>query len=246
MKKYGLIGYPLTHSFSEKFFADKFSREKLSEVSYTNFPISDISLLPSLISDPELEGFNVTIPYKEKILPFLDSIDPVAREIGAVNTVRVSRKNDRTFLTGYNTDAEAFIITLRTFQPVFPSSALVLGTGGASKAVVHSLQKSGIRVTLVSRRPEKGRLTYSDLNSEVMGENLLIVNTTPLGTYPDTESRPPIPYHLLTERHCLYDLVYNPPETGFLLSGKDSGARTLNGYAMLVAQAEAAWKIWNT
>ncbi|MFZ5941926.1 MAG: shikimate dehydrogenase family protein [Bacteroidota bacterium] len=246
MKKYGLIGYPLTHSFSEKFFADKFSREKLSEVSYTNFPVSDISMLPSLISDPELEGFNVTIPYKEKILPFLDGIDPVAREIGAVNTVRVTRDNKRPLLVGYNTDAIAFAITLHAFLPVLPPSALVLGTGGASKAVVYSLQKSGIRVKLVSRTPEAGRYTYNDLNGEVMGENLLIVNTTPLGTYPDTESRPPIPYHLLTERHCLYDLVYNPPETGFMLSGKEYGARTLNGYGMLVAQAEAAWKIWNT
>lgn len=246
MKLLGLIGYPLGHSFSEKYFNEKFQKENMSGFSYKNFPISTIKRFTDLLEEfPELNGLNVTIPYKEKIIPYLHKLDRVAEIIGAVNTVKFTNEGDNQVLVGYNTDVIGFTSSLKTVIKPGIRSALVLGTGGASKAVVYSLHQLGIKVTSVSRKKSESAISYNELTETLIAENTLIVNTTPLGTYPEVKSFPDIPYDFLGKNHVLFDLVYNPAETVFLQKGKEQGATILNGYSMLVAQAEASWKIWN-
>ena len=246
MQKYGLVGYPLSHSFSRRFFTDFFEKNAL-EATYLNFELSDLSQLPAtLVEHPELVGFNVTIPYKEAILPYLDCIDPQASDIKAVNTVRINRSGGKIELTGFNTDLIGFNDSLLPLLRPHHTKALVLGTGGASKAVVHVLHNLSISVQSVSREAKEGiSISYGQLTRELIEQHTIVVNTTPLGTYPKTEGYPEIPYEYLSDKHLLYDLVYNPPVTRFLQRGADRGATTKNGREMLELQAMAAWRTWN-
>ena len=250
MDCYGLIGYPLTHSFSAKFFTEKFSREEI-DAEYLNFEIEDIlEIRRVILFNQYLKGLNVTIPYKEKVIPFLHKLSPEAEKIGAVNTIKVDRlKGDMYFyeLTGYNTDYIGFKKSLSPLiNPNVHKKALILGTGGASKAIAYALTSMGIDWIYVSRSKQVGRICYDELSSDIMDERKLIVNTTPLGTYPNVEDCPDIPYLMLTEEHLLYDLVYNPEETLFLRKGKEQGAVIKNGKEMLELQALEAWRIWNS
>lgn len=247
MDLYGLIGYPLGHSFSAEFFNKKFTREGI-DASYRNFELEDIGDLMELLAEiPELKGLNVTIPYKQHILPYLTRISPEATVIGAVNTVRIlhDEEGNVTALEGYNTDAPAFARTLAPLLPLNAISALILGTGGASKAVCSALSALGISYKLVSRTPSEGQLGYEDLTPEVMAANKLIVNTTPLGMSPKTDACPPIPYEELTEGHICYDLIYNPEQTLFMAQAAKRGATVKNGLDMLHLQALLAWNIWH-
>ncbi|KPK86605.1 MAG: shikimate dehydrogenase [Bacteroides sp. SM23_62_1] len=245
MKLLGLIGYPLTHSFSEGYFANKFSSEKISGYEYRNFPLDDISKFPDLFHEqPGLIGLNVTIPYKEKIIPYLDKLDPTAEKIGAVNTIKIIRDKGKYHLSGYNTDAHGFHHSISPFLLKTHTHALILGTGGASKAVAYVFNQLGIDYTYVSRTPSEGQISYRDICLPVISKNLIIVNTSPLGTFPDIDTYPDIPYDLLTPDHILYDLVYNPPETAFLRFGMQKGATCINGQRMLELQAERSWEIW--
>ncbi len=248
MKLYGLVGHPLSHSFSRQYFSDKFAREGRGDCRYENFPLADISLLPALVKEREdLRGLNVTIPYKEKVLPFLDEVDGEAREIGAVNTIRITASGDRRLLEGFNTDVWGFRESLVPHLNPGDTSALILGTGGASRAVAFVLRNLGITFLHVSRTPSgRDTLGYGELDREVLGSVRLIINTSPLGMYPNADTCPDIPYHLVDSRHLLYDLVYNPTETRFLRKGREKGARTVGGLAMLHLQAEKSWEIWNT
>jgi len=247
MDTYGLIGYPLKHSFSRGFFTDKFTKENIDAV-YLNFEIEDISLFPSIIADnPTLRGMNVTIPYKEKIISFLDSLDPRAAEIGAVNVIKVLREGDNVKLRGYNSDVIGFQDSISPLiNNEVHTKALILGTGGASKAVFKGLKDLGIEPIYVSRTPKGNQYSYQDLDESVIDDYKVIVNASPLGTFPKIDEAPDIPYHLLTEKHLLYDLVYNPAETKFLNLGKQQGTTIKNGAEMLELQARAAWKIWNS
>lgn len=243
---FGLIGYPLSHSFSGKFFTEKFSEEAI-DAEYLNFEIENISQLPHVIAaHPDLEGLNVTIPYKEQVIKFLDYTDDTAAQIHAVNTIRIRRSGHHVSLHGYNTDIEGFQESIKPLIQKHHHKALVLGTGGASKAVVKALSNLGIDSILISRNPEdKEDLSYSDLDEDVMGNYKIIVNTTPIGAYPNIEGCPEIPFELITPKHLLFDLVYNPEVTEFLKLGKQRGAVTKNGLEMLHIQAIASWKIWN-
>lgn len=240
MNVYGLVGFPLSHSRSAEYFTARF---KNSNNIYRLFPLPDLNEFTSLISSyPGLCGLNVTIPYKEKIIPFLNDISLEADEIGAVNTIRIIRDKNRTVLTGYNTDAEGFRYStgLKGF-----THALILGTGGAAKAVAYSLKKSGISVLFASRNPGKpGTIPYPSITRELVNRYRLIINATPLGMVPDSASYPDIPYLYLSKNHLLYDLVYNPEETLFLKKGKLAGAKTMNGLAMFKIQAELSYRIW--
>ncbi|MBK8490992.1 MAG: shikimate dehydrogenase [Saprospirales bacterium] len=244
MRLFGLIGFPLGHSFSRQFFSEKFEREGRTDCRYELFPLSSILELPALLQrHPELEGLNVTIPYKIQVLSQLTAIDPAAEAIGAVNTVAIRAGR----LLGFNTDAWGFERSLEGFlPPEFTSRALVLGTGGASRAVQYVLEKRGIACTLVSRTPKAGMRTYAELDAGVFERHLLIVQTTPLGMSPDLDTSPPIPFSFLSQNHYLYELVYNPGETLFMLEGKRRGCMVKNGLEMLYLQAESAWEIWNT
>lgn len=242
MKRYGLIGHPLGHSFSKSYFNEKFARETL-DCQYENYDLEDLGLLrPLLQQHPDLKGFNVTIPYKEAILPYLDTLDETAARIKAVNTVKVLEDNT---LKGFNTDVIGFEALLD--ESGFKGhSALVFGTGGASKAVVYVLQKRGIDYHLVSRYANRGDYTYDLLTPKSIERHTLLINTTPLGTFPKTEEAPSIPYEAITPSHTIIDLVYNPEETLFLRRGRLHGALTFNGLTMLYAQAEASWRIWSS
>jgi len=243
MRTLGLIGYPLSHSFSKKYFTDKFEREGIKGYEYSLFPIETIEgLKPLLDATPELEGLNVTIPYKEQVIPFLDECSPIVAEIGACNCIRIQDGR----LVGYNTDVIGFAKTLEPKLAPHHQHALVLGTGGAAKAVHYVLKQKGIGFLEVSRTSREGVVTYDNLDRSVMGKHTLIINTTPLGMYPKTEEAPPIPYGLIDSRHYLYDLVYNPSKTRFLALGEEKGATIENGADMLVIQAEASWDIWNS
>ena len=237
MRHYGIIGFPLLHSFSAKYFNEKFATEHI-EAEYSLYPtgIEDLRLKIEDLLD-SLDGFNVTLPYKQTIIPFLDRLDETAQAIGAVNVVYKR--------VGYNTDCLGFIESIKPLLRAYDSKALVLGTGGASKAACYGLRKLGITPTLVSRNPKEGQLGYKDLSPEIMAENTIIVNCTPLGMYPDVNSCPDIPYELISARHLLFDCVYNPEETLFLQKGKAQGATIQNGIGMLYGQAKEAWKIWN-
>ena len=237
MRHYGIIGYPLHHSFSAKYFSEKFEREGI-EAEYSLYPIG-IEDLRLKIEDlfNRLDGMNVTMPYKQTIIPYLDRLDETAEAVGAVNVVHKR--------VGYNTDCIGFMESIKPLLRSTDRKALVLGTGGASKAVCYGLKQLGITPTLVSRTPKDGMIGYSDLTEGMMVEHTIIVNCTPLGMVPDTESYPPIPYELISAQHLLFDCIYNPEETVFLRKGKAQGATIQNGIEMLYGQAKAAWKIWN-
>jgi shikimate dehydrogenase len=243
---FGLIGFPLSHSFSRKFFTDKFSNEG-TDAEYLNFEIENLSQLSHVIaSHPTLEGLNVTIPFKEQVIKFLDDIDEAAAQIHAVNTIRIIRSGRHISLHGYNTDIHGFQESIRPLIQKYHHKALVLGTGGASKAVVKALENLKIETILVSRNPEeKGELSYNDLDEDVMDNYKIIVNTTPIGTYPNIEGCPAIPFELITSKHLVFDLVYNPEVTEFLKQGEKRGATIKNGLEMLHLQALASWEIWN-
>jgi shikimate dehydrogenase len=247
MQLFGLIGYPLSHSFSAKYFAKKFEAESISDTDYQLFPLENISEVTSLIKlYPDLLGFNITIPYKVAILPFLDDITTSAKSVGAVNCVKVERDASGVKLTGHNTDIYGFRESLVPFLKPFHSNALVLGTGGAAKAVCYTLNELGIHYTLVSRSgKENSILEYYQLTNKIISDNHLIINTSPVGTFPDTDKCPDIPYQFLTNKHLLFDLIYNPVETKFLRMGREAGAAILNGSKMLELQAEKSWEIWN-
>jgi shikimate dehydrogenase len=246
MRKFGLIGYPLGHSFSKKYFYEKFSVENIMDCVYDNYPIPCITQLPGLISsDPELEGLNVTIPYKTEVIKFLDRIDPEAKEVGAVNVLKIKRSKDKIFLSGFNSDTYGIRETLLPFLSGNLANAIVLGTGGSSKAVCHVLKKINVKYTLISRDRKQGCMTYSDISPGMLNNTRLIINTTPLGMYPDINSKPDLKYDLLNEKHILFDLVYNPEITAFLKAGSERGCRTLTGLKMLHSQAERSWDIWN-
>jgi shikimate dehydrogenase len=240
MKKYGLIGKKLTHSFSAGYFEKKFERENLPEYSYELFEIPEIHDIEKIFRQ-EVSGFNVTIPYKTAIIPYLDELDESARKVGAVNVVKIDGRRK----IGYNSDYTGFRESLETWLREIPDQALVLGTGGASRAVVAVLNDLDIRPVLVSRSAGEGRITYQDLDEVFIRNTSLIVNSTPLGTFPDIDQAPDIPYDLLTTDHYLYDLVYNPEVTLFMQYGLNHGATVKNGLEMLHIQAERSWEIWN-
>jgi shikimate dehydrogenase len=248
MNIYGLIGYPLGHSFSAGYFAKKFEKENIENSEYKNFPIENIELLNSIVSKTEgLKGLNVTIPYKQQVIPFLTAISDDAQTIGAVNTIKIETVGGRKTLKGFNTDVYGFQQSLQPHLKNFHNKALVLGSGGASKAVEFVLNKLSIEYVIVSRNPSgEGQIAYTDLTQELIQSHLLVINTTPMGMYPKVDTCPEIPYNLLTKKHILFDLVYNPEETLFMKKGKEKGAFTLNGLEMLHLQAEKAWEIWNS
>ena len=236
MRHYGIIGFPLLHSFSAKYFSEKFAREQI-DAEYSLYPIPENETERIREYVDTLDGLNVTMPYKQTVIAYLDRLDDTAQAVGAVNVVYKR--------VGYNTDCMGFMESIQPLLRQNDKYALVLGTGGASKAVCYGLRKLGIVPTLVSRMPKEGMLSYKDLTVEVMAAHTIIVNCTPLGMLPDIDSCPPIPYETITAQHLLFDCVYNPEETLFLQKGKAQGATIKNGMEMVVGQAKAAWKIWN-
>jgi shikimate dehydrogenase len=244
MDKFGLIGRNISYSFSKDYFERKFKNEDISNAIYENYDIDDISKLKEVLKqNPELKGLNVTIPYKEEVLPFLDSINKKAKKIGAVNTLKITKKGK---LKGYNTDCYGFKKALTPHLKLKHKRALILGTGGASKAVAYTLKRLHIKYEFVSRKPTKtAKFTYQSLTGNMISKHLVIINCTPLGTFPKVESYPNIPYNAITENHILFDLIYNPTQTRFLELGAKQNALTLNGLKMLKYQAEKAWLIWN-
>lgn len=248
MKQLGLIGYPLGHSFSKKYYLDKFRREGIHGVHYDLYPLEHISEFPALYQDnPDFSGANVTIPYKQEVIPYLDQLAEEAAAIGAVNCIRIERPNpgSKPLLTGFNTDAFGFENSLTPLLTAHQDRALIFGNGGATKAVAYVLKKRNIPFDIVSRTPCSSQLAYDDLTESVIASRRLLINCTPLGTHPQVDQCPPIPYQGITREHLLYDLIYNPEETLFLKQGRTNGARTKNGYQMLVLQAEKNWEIWN-
>ncbi|MRI01590.1 shikimate dehydrogenase [Kriegella sp. EG-1] len=244
MKKnrFGLIGKNISYSFSRGYFAEKFENLNLEDYSYENFDLQSIDEFEKLIKENKaVKGFNVTIPYKQAILPYLNKIDEIALQIGAVNTIKVEKNN----LIGYNTDVIGFKKSIYPHLKEHHKSALILGTGGASKAVAYVFKSLAIDYKFVSRRPKKNQLSYDDLDKDKMLAHTVIVNCTPLGTYPETKKRPNILYDFISDKHLLYDLIYNPAKTSFLKAGEANGATIVNGLRMLELQAEASWDIWN-
>jgi shikimate dehydrogenase len=244
MKLYGLIGYPLGHSFSKKYFEEKFAKERLTDCEFELFPLKNIEAFKELITEEKsLRGIAVTIPYKEAVMQLLNEIDPVAKAIGAVNCIQFSEGK----LKGYNTDVIGFEQSLLPLLKPHHTKALILGSGGSSKAVKYVLDKNNIDCKIVSRSARAGydTIDYGDLNAATMTEYRIIINCTPVGMYPDEHLSPAIPYRLITERHLLYDLTYKPEKTIFLREGERRGAIIKNGFEMLVLQAEENWKIWN-
>lgn len=249
MKTYGLIGFPLSHSFSETYFSQKFKNENISGCEYRLFPISTIEEIPEMIrTTPTLCGLNVTIPFKQNVFAYLDERDTVAEKINAVNTISIIRNKNKTVLKGYNTDVYGFQKSLAPLLKPQHCKAIILGTGGAANAVKYVLEEMcGITdVISVSRTPlPKKSISYEDVTDEIIKQYTLIINTTPVGMYPDVNASPLIPYSALRSNHLLYDLVYNPVQTLFLKKGEQQGAQTKNGLEMLYIQAEQAWEIWN-
>ncbi|MBQ4915752.1 shikimate dehydrogenase [Maribacter sp. MMG018] len=240
--KFGLVGKNISYSFSRGYFAKKFEDLGLDDYSYVNFDLENISELNDLIAQTEnLKGLNVTIPYKEEIIPFLENLDDAAAEIGAVNTVKFNKG----FMTGYNTDAYGFQRSLEPYLKAHHKKALILGTGGASKAIAYVLKNLGISFKFVSRSKREDGYTYPELTKDIIEDRLLIINCTPLGTYPDVNNKPNIPYDHINKKHLLFDLIYNPETSAFLQNGQARGATILNGLKMLEFQAEKAWEIWN-
>ncbi len=243
MDLYGLIGHPLGHSFSKDFFNQKFQTENI-DAQYLNFDIPTIELLNEVLTRQQIKGLNVTIPYKEKVIPFLDELSEEAKSIGAVNVIKVYQQENKIRLKGFNTDVIGFTESLQPLLNPIHKKALILGTGGASKAVQFGLQQLNIETLFVSRRSCDNTLTYSQLTSKIMKEHTVVINCTPVGMHPHTDECPEIPYEFIGEGHILYDLVYNPEDTLFLKKGKAVGATTKNGLEMLLLQAKAAWNIW--
>ncbi len=245
MDKYGLIGYPLGHSFSIGYHNQRFADEGIN-AKYVNFEIPSIEDLPEVISsNPELKGLNVTIPYKEKVMEFLDYISPEARSIGAVNVIRVVHEGKKIRLCGYNSDVIGFTKSIEPMLEPYHKKALVLGTGGASKAISYGLKALGIEPVYVSRYERPGTIQYGNITPDVVKEYNVIVNCTPLGMYPKVDTCPDLPYDALDEQNILYDLIYNPDETLFMKKGAAKGAQTKNGLEMLLLQAFASWEFWN-
>lgn len=246
MDKYGLIGFPLGHSFSISYFNEKFENENI-DAKYENFEIPKIEALPEVLdSNPDLKGLNVTIPYKEKVISYLDSISPEARAIGAVNVIRVTRKGEKIILKGFNSDVIGFTKSIEPMLEKFHKKALILGTGGASKAINYGLKSLGLETLFVSRSTKgKDCILYQDITPEMMQEYNVIVNCTPLGMYPHTDECPQLPYEAMNMKTILYDLIYNPDETQFMKRGSEHGATTKNGLEMLLLQAFASWEFWN-
>ncbi len=240
--RYGLVGKNIAYSFSRSYFTNKFQTLGLTDHVYENFDLEDIDQFPSLLlSHKDLCGLNVTIPYKEVIIPYLDEIDPKAAAIGAVNTIQFTARG----LSGHNTDVFGFKKAISGMLQPGDKKALILGTGGASKAVAYVLGEMNIEYRFVSRTPGDRQLSYQDLGPEHLPTHTLVINCTPLGTFPNLSQKPPLPYHHISDRHFLFDLIYNPAETLFLKEGLQRGARVLNGQRMLEFQAEKAWEIWN-
>lgn len=246
-KQYGLIGYPLSHSFSQKYFTEKFSNENISNCEYLNFEIENCNDLTTIIEKhPQLLGLNVTIPHKENVIPFLTEKDEISNEIGAVNTIKIERENQNIKLIGFNTDVIGFEMALKPMLRSHHTRALILGNGGASKAVQYVLQKLGIDFLIVVRQPKNSNeINYNTLNENYLKFHSLIINTTPVGMLKDKNNCPEIPYEFITSEHFLFDLIYNPEKTIFLQKGEEKGAMISNGLTMLIQQAEAAWQIWN-
>ncbi len=242
-KIYGLIGAKLGHSFSKDFFSKKFAKEGIS-AEYRNFEIDNIEKFSDII-EYGVYGLNITIPYKEQVIDFLDKIDPIAEKIGAVNVVKIVRNADNLETIGYNSDIVGFTESIRPLIENHHKKALILGTGGASKAVIEGLKLMNIKSQLVSRTKSPNTIIYSELNSNLLEEYTIIVNTTPLGMFPNTDSYPDIPYEFLSNKHLCYDLTYNPEETRFLKLSRNNGAKTKNGLEMLILQALESWRIWN-
>jgi shikimate dehydrogenase len=243
MKRYGLIGYPLTHSFSQKYFSEKFLKEHLNDHVYENFPIKAISELKDILaSHGDLYGFNVTIPYKKEVLSYLDECSPAVESMGACNCVKISDGK----LSGFNTDVVGFEKSLRPFLRPEHTAALILGTGGAAVAVAYVMDQFGIPYQYVSRQKTSTNITYSDIDQQILADHSLIINTTPLGMYPAVNDCPPLPYQWLNAKHHCFDLIYNPTETLFLQKAAAQNATTQNGAEMLIIQAEESWRIWNS
>lgn len=246
MRTFGLIGFPLSHSFSKKFFTEKFEIEQIPNCKYELFPIENADEMMGLIEkDPSLCGLNVTIPHKVNVMPFLHDIDPAAKEIGAVNCISIDQSGQEPILKGYNTDAYGFAESLRPLLEKQHQKALVFGDGGATKAIKYVLKQLNIPYLLVVRNPVLGAILYSAVTEEILNEHKLLINTTPLGMLPNLDSYPVIPYQFITPQHLAYDLVYNPEETAFLTKMKAQGAKIKNGLEMLYLQAERSWYIWN-
>jgi shikimate dehydrogenase len=242
MRLFGLIGYPLSHSFSKKYFTEKFEKEGLRDCVYENFPISGIHELKNILALPGLQGLNVTIPYKEQVIPYLHQASDAAKKINACNCIKIAGGK----LYGFNTDIAGFENSLTSkLNPASHQQALILGTGGSSKAVKYVLGKLGIKFKIISRKPSAGNLSYEQITKEIILAHKLIINTTPLGMFPNVVEAPPLPYQFLTPDHFLFDLIYNPEKTLFLKKGEEQGAQIQNGFEMLMMQAEANWKIWN-
>ena len=243
MRRFGLIGKKLGHSFSAKYFAEKFQREGLRECDYSLYELADIAQVEEFMLTPDLVGFNVTIPYKQQIIPYLDALDEQAAQVGAVNCVKIERDGRR---VGYNTDVEGVRLSLdKLLGDNKIDAALILGTGGAAQAVRYVLRERGIAFKEVSRTHDKGDITYDELTQEVMDEHRLIINASPVGMYPAVDAAPAIPYAMLSASHYLFDLVYNPLQTRFMTLAQAQGAKAISGIDMLHAQAESAWEIWN-
>lgn len=241
MRVFGLIGKPLTHSFSQSYFSEKFSRENIADAVYSNYELNAIEHLPALIKQqPSLQGLNVTIPYKEAVLHYLDEQSPEVKHIKACNCIRIEKGR----MKGFNTDAYGFETSLLPYLQKQHKKALILGTGGASKAVAFVLEKLGISSLFISRSSTQ-YLSYNDVNEKIINSHKLIINTSPVGMYPHVNFAPQIPYDQLSSDHLLYDLIYNPSKTLFLQKGEERGATIVNGYDMLVLQAEESWRIWN-
>lgn len=248
MLKYGLVGYPLRHSFSIGYFNEKFHAEGI-DAEYLNFEIPSINdFMEVVLENPTLAGLNVTIPYKEQVIPFLDELEKDTAAIGAVNVIKIIRKKGKIRLVGYNSDIIGFTQSIEPLLQPHHKKALILGTGGSSKAAFHGLKNLGVESLFVSRTPgqQKNSITYQDITPEIMAEYTVIVNCTPVGMYPKVDFCPDIPYNLLTPNHLLYDLLYNPNITLFMKKGEAQGAVTKNGLEMLLLQAFAAWEIWNS
>ncbi|GAC1423391.1 MAG: shikimate dehydrogenase [Flavisolibacter sp.] len=243
MRRFGLVGRRLEHSFSQNYFHKKFLDADLRDCSYENIEVATLQELPSFLNaSPEWRGLNVTIPYKEEILSLLDEKNTTVQKTKACNCIKIEKGK----FYGFNTDVLGFRLSLSRQIKPYHKQALILGSGGASKAVASVLEEMGIKFTIVSRKKQPGKWTYQDLDENILAQHLLIVNTTPLGMYPHIDAAPPIPYGLLTKHHFLFDLIYNPPLSDFLNRGNSAGAQTSNGYQMLVLQAEESWRIWNT
>ena len=246
MDKYGLIGYPLGHSFSISYFNQKFEDENINAV-YENFEIDSIDQLTEIIDrNPNLCGLNVTIPYKEKVINYLDKISPEARAIGAVNVIRITHEKGETVLKGFNSDVIGFTLSIEPMLERYHKKALILGTGGAAKAINYGLKSLGLETLTVSRSEKHGTIQYKDITPDVIKEYNVIVNCTPSGMYPHTEECPDLPYDAMDSRNILYDLIYNPDETMFMKKGLAKGASVKNGLEMLLLQAFKSWEFWNS